>query len=111
MTSYGAAMTERVYLEYRLDENVIFVLVDRTVEVFDAAVRIASGGRCRWHVDHLGVDAKPTRDGTTIVLGLRAPDGSIGYAGDRMKFTVTDEQLPHLLAFFDRAKAARALNR
>ena len=26
MTSYCAAMAERVYLEYRLDENVIFVL-------------------------------------------------------------------------------------
>ncbi|MDV8025036.1 hypothetical protein [Rhodococcus sp. IEGM 1330] len=51
-------MAERVYLEYRLDENVIFVLDHRTVEAFDAAVRIASDGHCRWHVDHLGVDAK-----------------------------------------------------
>ncbi len=103
-------MIERVYLEYRLDENVIFVLDHRTVEVFDAAVTVASGGRCRWHVDHLGVDAKPTRRGTRVTVGLRTPDGSIHYNGDRVILTVTDEQLTHLLAFFDRAKAARALS-
>ena len=102
-------MTERVYLEYRLDENVIFVLDHRTVEVFDAAVTVASGGRCRWHVDHLGVDATPTRRGTTVTVGLRTSDGGIHYNGDRVKLTVTDEQLTHLLTFFDRAKAARAL--
>ncbi|MBY4127097.1 hypothetical protein HQO83_01680 [Rhodococcus fascians] len=103
-------MTERVYLEYRLDENVIFVLDHRTVEVFDAAVTVASGGRCRWHVDHLGVDAKPARRGTTVTVGLRTSDGGIHYNGDRVKLTVTDEQLTHLLAFLDRAKAARALS-
>ncbi|MGV8871501.1 MAG: hypothetical protein ACOH2Q_03155 [Rhodococcus sp. (in: high G+C Gram-positive bacteria)] len=104
-------MADRVYLEYRYDENVIFVLDHRTVEVFDAAVTVASGGRCRWHVDHLGVDAKPTRRGTKIVVGLRTPDGGVHSNGDRMTLTVTDEQLPHLLAFFDRAKAARAFSR
>ncbi|WP_415971414.1 hypothetical protein [Rhodococcus sp. 077-4] len=104
-------MTERVYLEYRFDENVIFVLDHRIVEVFDAAVTVASGGRCRWHVDHLGVDAKPKRGGTKVVVGLRTPDGGIHYNGDRVNLTVTDEQLPHLMAFFDRAKAARALSR
>ena len=111
MTSYCADMTERVYLEYRLDENVIFVLDHRTVDVFDAAETTAFGGHSRWHVDHLGVDATPTKGGTKIVVGLRTPDGGIRVTGGRVKFTVTDEQLPHLMAFFDRAKAARALSR
>ncbi|MDV6260393.1 hypothetical protein [Rhodococcoides yunnanense] len=104
-------MAERVYLEYRLNENVIFVLDHRTVDVFDAAVTVASGGRCRWHVDQLGVDAKQTRRGTKLTIGLRTADGGIHVNGDRMILTVTDEQLPQLMAFFDRTKAARTLSR
>lgn len=104
-------MTERVYLEYRLDENVILVLDHRAVEIFDAAETTASGGHSRWHVDHLGVDAKPAKGGMKFTLGLRMPNGDIRYTGGRVKFTVPEHQVPDVVAFFEQAKNARALSR
>ncbi|WP_456695251.1 hypothetical protein [Aeromicrobium sp. P5_D10] len=102
-------MTERAYLEHRLDDNVLLVLDHRVVDIYDASERVVAGGHGRWHVDHLGVEAKPVRGGMKIRVGLRRPDESISVSSDIAKFTVTDQQLPHVLAFFDRAKAARLL--
>lgn len=104
-------MTERTYLEYHLDENVILVLDHRTVDIFDAAETVASGGHSRWHVDHLGVDAKPTKGGMKFTLGLRMPNGDIRYTGGRVKFTVAQLQVPEVISFFEQAKNARTLSR
>lgn len=104
-------MTERIYLECPLDENVLLVLDHRTVDVFDATETVASGGHSRWHVDHLGVDAKPTKAGMRFTVGLRMPNGDIRYTGGRVKFTVPEGKLPLVMHFFEQAKAARALGR
>lgn len=102
-------MTDRVYLECPLDDNVFLVLDHRAVEIFDATESVASGGHSRWHVDQLGVDAKPTSSGMRFTVGLRTPNGDIRYTGGRVKFTVPEDRLPAVLDFFEHAKAARTI--
>ncbi|WP_072807142.1 hypothetical protein [Rhodococcoides yunnanense] len=99
-------MPERAYAEYRLDENVILVLDHRVVEIFDATHKSVSGSP-RWHVDHIGVEAKPRRNGLRITIGARLPDDSMSYIGAQAVLDVPEDKVPEVLAFFDRAKAAR----
>ena len=99
-------MREREYVEYWLDENVVLVLDNRIVEIFDATQQTVSG-RPRWHVAHIGVDAKPRGGGLRVKIGARLSDGSISYLGGQAVFDVPQDKVPHVLAFFDRANQAR----
>lgn len=100
-------MPDRTYVEYWLDENVVLVLDNRVVEIFDATHAVVSGTP-RWHVNHIGVDAKPRKNGgLRITIGARLPDQSLSYIGAQAVLNVPEDKVPHVLAFFDRAKEAR----
>lgn len=100
-------MPDRAYVEYRLDENVVLVLDHRVVEIFDATHKTVSGSP-RWHVDHIGVEAKPRKNGLRITIGARLPDQSMSYIGAQAVLDVPEDKVSDVLAFFDQAKAARA---
>jgi len=100
-------VTDRVYFECQLGDTVLLVLDHQVVEIFDSTHAVVSGSP-RWHVDHIGVDAKPRKDGLRIKMGARLPDGSMSYIGAQAVLDVPEVDVPRVLDFFERAKAARA---
>jgi len=100
-------VTERRYLEVTVGPNIILVLDHRTVEVFDRTAASTSEV-CRWHVEHIGVKAKPTKSGLKLTIGNRLADDSIAVAGARASLTVPPDDEAAVIAFFDAVKAARS---
>lgn len=99
-------MTDRAYVECSLGDSVLLVLDHHVVEIFDSTHEVVSGSP-RWHVNHLGVDAKPHKDGLRITIGARKPDGSLSYIGAQAVLKVPDVDVARVLDFFERAKAVR----
>ena len=99
-------MAERRYLEVAVGTNIVMVLDHRTVEVFDRTAASTSEV-CRWHVEHIAVQAKPSKSGLKLTIGNRLADNSIAVAGPRASLTVPIEQESAVVAFFDEVKAAR----
>lgn len=85
----------------------VLVLDHHVVEIFDSTHAIVSGSP-RWHVDHIGVDAKPRKDGLRLKIGARLPDDSLSYIGAQAVLDVPEVDVPRVLDFFERAKAVRA---
>ena len=85
----------------------VLVLDHHVVEIFDSTHAIVSGSP-RWHVDHIGVDAKPRKDGLRLKIGARLPDGSLSYIGAQAVLDVPEVDVARVLDFFERAKAVRA---
>ena len=99
-------MTDRVYLECQLGDTVLLVLDHRVVEIFSSDHAVVAGTP-RWHVDHIGVDAKPRKDGLRLKIGARRPDDSLSYVGAQAVLDVPQIDVARVLAFFEHAKTAR----
>jgi hypothetical protein len=102
----ACTVVERRYLEVAVGTNIVMVLDHRTVEVFDRTAASTSEV-CRWHVEHIAVQAKPSKSGLKLTIGNRLADDSIAVAGPRASLTVPREQESAVVAFFDEVKAAR----
>lgn len=92
--------------ECQLGDPLLLVLDHRVVEIFDSTHTTLSGSP-RWHVDHMGVDAKPHKEKLRIKIDARLPDGSMSYIGAQAVLDVPQVDVPRVLAFFEGAKAAR----
>ena len=85
--------------EVRIDEDRAVTLDGRAVELF-----WRGGGTMRWHVDHVGVEGRPRKDGGLDVhIGDRHGDDVRGGA----HLEVPPEAVDSFLALFEKAKDAR----
>ena len=90
-------------MEVTIDEDITLVLEGRVLELFWRG-RTPSG-KSRWHVDHVGVDAKQTGDGGfEVKIGDRDGDDIFG----AVRFSVSPEASEGFQEFFEAAKAARS---